>query len=359
MPPAGRPRSAEHRDLPPRLIRRTRGGSTLYYYQHPDGKQQPLGADRDAAIKAWHKLHTEPLAGARDAFSTVADEYEEHGIKGLARKTQQEYTTALKRLRMIFKDAPLATIRPLHIGQLLHEFRDTPTQANRFKATISRMWNWARSRGITDLPNPCTGVEGYSEAGRKVIVSPQMFFSIYDRADQVLQDWMRLDIVIGQRVTDITKILRTDAVTDADKKSALRYRSTKTGALGLMAIEHDLDSLIDELRDRKRSATGPYLLQTDAGQRVTYAMLRNRFDDAREKARKDLGEQFIDWQMRDLRKTSLNQAKTLEEARRRGLHTDARTTARHYEVRIDTVPGAIPVRPNGGLIDSGKKGGRG
>jgi len=171
-----------------------------------------------------------------------------------------------------------------------------------------------------------------------------MFWSIYDRADQVLRDWMRLDIIIAQRVTDITRIELTDIVTTTDGCRALRYKSTKTGTLGLMAIEGDFVKLLDELKKRPRQAIGRWLLQTNDGQRVSHAMLRNRFDAARVKARADLGDAFTDWQMRDLRKTSLNQASTLEEARRRGLHTDPRTTARHYEVRVDSVPGSIPLR---------------
>lgn len=352
MPPAGRPRSAAHRDLPPRLIRRVRGGSTRYYYEHPDGKQMALGGDLDAALRKWTDLHTRPLAGAPGTFATVADDFEEHGLAGLAVKTQKEYSAALKRLKAVFGNAPMASIRPMHVGQLLHELRATPVLANRIKATLSRLWNWARSRGKTDLPNPCTGIDGFGEAARKVIVSSEMYWSIFDRADQVLRDWMRLDIVIGQRVNDITLIKRSDVVTDADNKRALRYRSTKTGTLGLMAVEGDLARVIDELLKRDRRATGPYLLQSDDGQRITYAMLRKRFDAGRIEAKAALGEAYQDWQMRDLRKTSLNQAATLEEARRRGLHTDPRTTARHYEVRIDTTPGAIPARPDTEFLTS-------
>jgi hypothetical protein len=335
------------------MIRRVRGGSTRYYFQHPDGSQPPLGGDFDEAVKKWTAMRVKPLNGAQDVFSTIAKEFRTKGLtevsprtkKRLSAKTQKEYEAALDRLEAVFKDAPMATIKPVHVGKLLDELAGTPVLANRIKATLSRMWNWARSRGKTDLPNPCTGVEGYAEEVRTVLVTAEMFWAIYDRGDQVLRDWMRLDIVIGQRVSDITRIMRTDVVTDGDKKDALRYRSTKTGTLGLMAVERDLKALIEELKERKRKATGPWLLQTDEGQRVTHAMLRNRFDDARIKAREDLGEIFIDWQMRDLRKTSLNQAATLEEARRRGLHTDPRTTARHYEVRIDTLPGSIPMRP--------------
>lgn len=346
MAPAGRPRSAKYRDLPPGLIRRERGGSTRYYFQHANGYQEPLGADLNAALDRWRDIFKSPVSAAKDAFSNVAAEFEKHGYAGLKIKTQREYSASLKRLRVVFKETPLKNIRPLHIGQMLHAGRDTPYQVNRDKATLSRMWNWARSRGITDLPNPCVGVDGHHEPGRAVIVDGDMYWAVYDRADQVLKDWMRLDIVIGQRVTDITLIRRNEVVKDADGVRALRYRSSKTSALGLMSVERDLQELIDELIDRPRSATGPYLLQTDAGQRVTYAMLRNRFDEARTLASKELGKDFTLWRMMDLRKTNLNQAKTLEEARRRALHSDPRTTARHYEVRVDSTPGTIPARRN-------------
>lgn len=344
MAPAGRPRTAKHRDLPPGLLRRERGGSVRYYYQQPGGKQLPMGGDFDAALEKWKEIHRPASAIAKGSFEHVAQQFEKHGFLGLKPKTQREYSASLGRLKKAFTGRAMKDIRPLHVGQMLHAGRETPYLANRDKATLSRMWNWARSRGLTDLPNPCIGVDGHHEPGRSVIVTDAMYWPIYDRADQVLRDWMRLDIVIGQRVTDITTIRRTDAVKDAAGARALRYRSGKTGTLGLMSIEGDLATLIDELLERKRSAVGIWLLQTDAGQRVTYAMLRKRFDAARAQAIKELGQDFEPWRMQDLRKTSLNQAKTLEEARRRALHTDPRTTAHHYEVRIDSTPGTLPAR---------------
>ena len=343
-PPAGRPRTGAHRDLPPRMQRKVRGKSVCYYYQRPDKSQIPLGGDFDSALKRWAEIHSAPASRSPDAFCAIADIFEKQGISHLAPKTRRDYSAALTRLSAVFKDAPLASIKPGHVGQLLHSLSATPVMANRLKATLSTMWNWARSRGMTDLPNPCQGVRGHRESVRLVIVTPAMFWAVYDRADQVLKDWMRLDIVIGQRVTSITKIERGDVVVDGKGRRALRYRSGKTKAVGLMAVEGDLSSLIDELMSRQRNATGRYLLQTDNGQTVTYSMLRNRFDEARERASIDLGDGFTDWQMRDIRKTSLNQASTLEEARRRALHTDPRTTARHYEILIDSEPGAIPAR---------------
>ncbi len=327
------------------MIRKVRAGRTLYYYQRPDKSQIPLGADLDQALRKWAEIHSAAAAKSPDAFVAVAAEFEKHGIAHLAINTQEAYIGALRRLCAVFKDAPLASIKPVHVGQLLHSLSDTPVMANRIKSVLSALWNWARSRGLTDLTNPCAGIRGHREIPRTVIVTPAMFWSIYDRADQVLKDWMRLDIVIGQRVTDITLIERSDVVTDAAGKRALRYRSTKTRTAGLMEVSGDLAALLDELTKRDRKATGRYLLQTENGQRVSYVMLRQRFAAARNGARAAMGDKFVDWQMRDIRKTSLNQAATLEEARRRALHTDPRTTARHYEVLIDSEPGALPARP--------------
>jgi hypothetical protein len=95
------------------MLRRVRGRSTCYYYQHPDGKQMPLSSELDASLKKWAEIHTTPAAKAPDTFVSVAAEFEKHGTTWLAVKTQKEYSAALKRLSAVFKDAPLSEIRPM------------------------------------------------------------------------------------------------------------------------------------------------------------------------------------------------------------------------------------------------------
>lgn len=341
MPPAGRPRTGPNRDLPPSLIRRERRGRARYYYQHPHGYQEPLGDELAAAIDRWREIRARPKDYTPDTFAAVADAFIEHGLKGLAIKTQAEYTLAIERLKRVFGAARMDAIDHLVVGKLMHELRDTPTQANRFKATLSRMWNWARSRGHTAAPNPCPDVEGYSEARRSIAVTPAMFWAIHDAGDRILRDWMRLDILIGQRVSDVLKVRRSDVLKEG-RRRWLPVRATKTDTAGRIEIKGDLDELLAELLARK--VTGPWLIQTDDGQPVTYAMLRNRFDAAREEVRKT-APHLADWQMRDLRKASLNQAPTLEEARRRAMHADPRTTARHYELVIEATAASLPPRP--------------
>lgn len=337
---AGRPRTGPNRDLPPRLLRRKRRRRVLYYYQHADGRQEPLGDDLPAALARWHAIRSQPQAFAPGSFSAIANDFLETGIAGLAPKTQAEYSLAVARWQRVFGHAQIATITVLAVGRIMQELRGTPVQANRLKATLSRLWNWARSRGKTAAPNPCADVEGFSETSRKVVVTPAMFWALHDAGDAVLRDWMRLQMVIGQRVSDVLNVRRVDVQRERARRW-LDVRATKTGTSGKIKIDAEAALVIDDLLARK--VAGPWLVQTEAGQRVTYAMLRKRFDASRAKA-KETEPALAGCQMRDFRKASLNQAQTLEEARRRGLHTDPRTTARHYEVVIEAVAGKVPPR---------------
>ncbi|MDB5813521.1 MAG: integrase [Rhodocyclales bacterium] len=328
------------------MLRRKRGDSTLYYYQHADGRHEALGSDFRKAQIRWSAIQAELASHSADGFTAVAEAYEKRGIAALSPKTQSEYCAALVRLKAVFRNAPMHTVLPGDVGKMMDKLIDTPFLANRIKATLSRMWNWARGKGLTSAPNPCVGVESYHEPRRQVLVTPQMFWDMHDAGDQVLKDWLRLDMLIGQRVTDILK-LRRDQITIKEDRQVLGMRAKKNRALGQFNVTGDLAALLDELLMRPRKATGPWLVQTDDGQRVTYTMLKNRFDAARDVLREraeKAGEEWVHWQRRDLRKASLNLAKTLEEARRRGLHLDSRTTARHYELAIEAEAASMPKR---------------
>lgn len=325
------------------MTRRIRGGKEYFYARFPGEKEKYLGSDFETAVLEWHRHWQKAGAYTPNAFSAVADQFEKAYLPAKSPKTQKEYTLGLNRLKAVFENAHIESITRGDVAALRDELRDTPTQANRLLALLSVLWNWARERELTDAPNPCADITKYSLKRRTVRVTPEMFYAVLDEGDQVLKDWMRLDWMIADRVTDILRLRRDQIEEDRDGKW-LRATAAKTDTEGRIKIEGDLEKLIAELKDRKRKATGPWLIQTDEGQRVTYAMLRKRFDAAREKAKEKAGEAWKDWQMRDLRKASLNSAATLEEARRRAKHRDPRTTARHYELTIDAVPAALPER---------------
>lgn len=47
-------------------------------------------------------------------------------------------------------------------------------RANREKALISHMWNYARANGFAKLSNPCAGIKGFRETARDAYVDDDM-----------------------------------------------------------------------------------------------------------------------------------------------------------------------------------------
>lgn len=83
--------------------------------------------------------------------------------------TQKDNARELKQLLKFFDDppAPLEAIEPQYVVQYLRQRGKTaPVRANREKALLSAIWNFARSAGYTALANPCAGVKGHKEVGR-------------------------------------------------------------------------------------------------------------------------------------------------------------------------------------------------
>ncbi len=71
--------------------------------------------------------------------------------------TQKDNVREMKNLMAFFDDppAPLETIQPLHVRQYLTWCKAAPVRANREKALLSAIWNFARDIGCTALANPC------------------------------------------------------------------------------------------------------------------------------------------------------------------------------------------------------------
>lgn len=336
--PAGRPRQAANRDLLPRLKRRKSGNGHLYYYIHADGYQEPLGSDYRAAVEAWKVLHFPGDDNAPNGFRKLSEAWEKsEAFAILSSKTQYDYGLAMNRWRDVFKSAPLERIGHAAIVATKREMKAAPTQFKRFKSALSSFWTWAEDEEHTESPNPCVGVKGYKTKKRgKVKVTNAMYFAVYDQAAQPLRDWMDLAVVCGPRVMDCCKLKRTDI---EGGKLHVTHGKKKTGTE--LPIVDDLKVVIDRLRDRKVSSI--YLVADEAGQPITYSMLRTMFDEAMELAVKKDPE-MPRWQRRDLRGRNATDADTLQEAQERLGHDDPRTTATFYRQAMKAKPGRLPRR---------------
>lgn len=134
-------------------------------------------------------------------FRYVAEKYMVDIVPSKGKATQFDNKPEMKKLIAFFDDppAPLDTIEPLHVLQHLTWRKAAPVRANREKALLSEIWNYARDKGYTSLANPCAGIKGNRDSGRDTYVEDELFKRVHDKADAGLQDAMDLAYLTGQR----------------------------------------------------------------------------------------------------------------------------------------------------------------
>ncbi len=270
-----------------RLRERKKASGRVFYYYDTGGKDRkeiPLGSDYGLAIMEYAKLERDRTATDLVAkvitFRYVAEKYMVDVVPTKGTATQADNKRELKNLIAFFDDppAPLETIEPLHVRQYLTWRKAAPVRANREKALLSAIWNYARDKGYTSLANPCAGIKGNKETGRDTYVEDALFKRVHDKADVGLQDAMDLAYLTGQRVTD-TRLMDERDVRDGQ----IWILQGKTKAKRRIEITGELKVLIDRIMSRKseHKVRSTRLIVTEDGTPMTVAMLRRRFDLAR------------------------------------------------------------------------------
>ena len=348
----GRKRSV-NLNLPVRLYARERKSGTYYYYF--DGQREiPLGRDYVDAIMQWAQFEGGNAAlAAMVTFRQAAEKYTAMVIPTKAPRTQADNLKELAKLLEFFDNppAPLESIEPQHVRQYLDWRGATAkTRANREKALLSHIWNFARQTGLTTLTNPCAGVRGFTETGRKdVYIEDEVFAAVYACANQSLKDALDMAYLSGQRPADVLKMRVTDV-----RDNLLTVRQGKTGKALRIKLNHDdgtrngLGLKIDEIMERKRlsKVVDTAMIVAVGGGALTYSGLDNAFERSRKKAilvaeksgKTELASAIAGFQFRDLRaKAGTEKAGSagILEARQQLGHGSVTTTERY--VRLGSI----------------------
>jgi integrase len=186
------------------------------------------------------------------------------------------------------------------------------------------------------MPNPCAGIKGYREEGRDTAPDDALVQRVIAVADQPLRFVLRLAELAGQRPSDV-RAMREDQISSG----VLHVKQGKTGAKLRIVIEGELAELLDEIAAFKDQVYAQHascvrsnaLLITEQGQPLTYNMLRDRFDDARERA--GVGKALF--QFRDLRAkaaTDADEASGTRTAQAILGHTTEAMTAHYIPHRV-------------------------
>ncbi|QRX80815.1 tyrosine-type recombinase/integrase [Glaciimonas sp. PAMC28666] len=318
---------------------RARHRKTKIYYYLDTGarprKEIGLGSDYVLAVKKWAELtvsndHRSDLI----TFRYVAERYQREVLPQKAPRTQKNNLLELAWLYKFYDDppAPLDSIEPLNIRQYLDWRHTSKVGANREKALFSHIWNFARQTGLTNKPNPCAGIKGFREAGRDVYISDAVYRAVWDAAEEPLRDALDLAYLTGQRPADVLKLSRNDI-----KDGALHIEQNKTGKKLRIAIEGDLETVIERAYGRK--ATSMIIINNKLGYPMNASTLRSLFTRAREIAtdtHPELAKAIKEFQFRDLRAkagTDKEEISGMSAAQDQLGHATATMTARYVRHR--------------------------
>lgn len=310
-------------DLPPRMASRTlKSGKVLFYYQS-GRKKIPLGADLAKARVQWAIY--ENGVDSQVNFKAVAERYGREVLPSKSWKTQGDQYPQLDRLVEAFGRLPLELIQPKHVREYIDR-RTAKIQANREKALLSHLWNWARQVGLTDRGNPCLGVKGNREFARERYVTDTEFAETYAKADDTMRDFMDLLLLTGQRSSDVLKMTRADL-----RDGCLWVRQGKTGARVGVRVEGELKATLDRILGRPSTVRSLAYLIHDNGQRIRAGVMSKRFAKVR----------VGNWQLRDLRAKAATDSPDIKTAQNLLGHRRETTTAAVYRRMKGNVVGPL------------------
>lgn len=286
-----------------------------YYYngrdENGDRCEISLGSDLDAARTEWVRLEraAEPPK-PKHLMGAIFGRYEREIIPArahaLSRTTETSWSSCARLSRIPPSTPSLRTLLPS---------TGTPGRRRRAvtgKSPCSRTSSTSPGSGLTDKENPCARVRRNKERARYYYAADDVWGCVYAHAVQELRDAMDLAYLTGQRPADSIKPIVADLT---DKYMLIAQgKSKKRLRIRLHSDDGELTGLgrfIEGLLERRKLAgiRSSTLITNPNGLRLSYAMLRNRWNEARARAAKaaeddgdrSLAERIRSFQFRDIR----------------------------------------------------------
>ena len=267
--------------LPKGMRARWKNGKPYYSYEVGERprREVALGTDYTEAVRLWALQAQERAVGGIVTFADLADRYLRDEIPKKAEATQEINRRELKNLRAVFCEVPIPIddIDPIDVRKYMDGRRAAPYSANREKALLSHMFNFARNAGLTTKANPCTGIKGFKEPGRDAYIQDDVYSAVWDCAEPALRDALDLAYLTGQRPADVLKLSRADI-----RDGEITVVQNKTGTKLRVEITGELAGVMDRINSRKVMSMA--LICDERGKRLSKFGLRGAFDRARDMA---------------------------------------------------------------------------
>lgn len=186
----------------------------------------------DPAEERRRKDRSETLA---DLASRYLAEHAE--VKKKPRSVAEDRRLLEKRVLPVLGRRQVADLSRPDVARLHHSLRDTPIEANRTLALMSKMLNLAERWGLRpDASNPCRHIERYREHKRERFLSGdelRRLGEVLAQAEQTSQEMgsavtaLRLLLLTGARRSEVLTLRWVEVDFE---RSCLRLADSKTGA---------------------------------------------------------------------------------------------------------------------------------
>ncbi|CAB3800453.1 hypothetical protein LMG28614_05178 [Paraburkholderia ultramafica] len=341
-------RNSENRGLPERW-RKFHGA---YYYRVPNGlesswdgkKQFRLGGTLPEAYRVWADR-----LGSIDDAKTVGDLLERYALEVVPKKeitTQAHNAVAIKRLRAVLGNMPLASIKPRHIYQYVDK-RSAKTAAKREIEVLSHAYTKAVEWGYLDS-HPFKGeVRLGGERPRTRYVEDWEIvecLSLQSRRKSgsvlAIQAYARIKLLTGMRRGDLLRLTMSDLQDDGIHVTPGKTEGS-TGKRLIIEWTDELRAAVATAKSVRPVPLSPWLFCNRKGDcyfnQVGRAggwdtMWRNFMDRVLEETQ--VKEHFTE---HDLRAKCARDAETLEHARTLLAHADGKVTERIYRRKPERV----------------------
>lgn len=258
-----------------------------YVYQPNNNKKITLCPLSASMSELWSKYNNEVTkTNYKLTFSKLwAMFLDSVYFADLASRTQKDYYQHSKKLFKVFGNVCPDNIKPEDIRQYLDlRGKQSRTQANHEKASMSRVYSWGYERGYVKS-NPCIGVSKLKVNNRDVYPGDKEYYAILDIARPSVKIAMEIAYLCAVRNGDILKMNWSQIMEDG-----IFIQQGKTGIKQIKLWTDRLKSVVEYAKTNFPPESGKsFLILNSNGEKYSYKNFNEHWNEDKKKAEDKLG----------------------------------------------------------------------